>query len=353
MKKLLKLIAAVFISIQLFAQAPQKMSYQAVIRNASNNLVTNAPVKMKISILQGSATGNAVYSELHSATTNANGLVSIEIGAGTSPTGTFSSINWRSGTYFLKTETDPNNGTNYSIVGTSQLLSVPYALYAEKVNIKKSGDTISIGDIQLFFPGVKTFVGGIPAIIIHGQVWMSKNLEVNTYRNGDPIPEVKDKDTWTSIKTGAWCHFANDTSIGKLYGKLYNWHAVQDPRGLCPIGWRMPSKNDYTILINNLGGDSASAIKLMESKNYWQPSRGTNTSEFSARGGSWRGDDGNFYYWVGFETGNWWTSTKENGNTDWDINYPWYFNINGYRSIVARTPYFKMNAGASIRCIKE
>ena len=130
MNKLIALIAAVLISIQLFAQAPQKMSYQAVIRNASNNLVTNAQVKMRISILQGSTTGAAVYSELHSATTNANGLASIEIGEGTNKTGAFSTINWGNGTYFLKTETDPNNGSTYSIVGTSQLLSVPYALYA-------------------------------------------------------------------------------------------------------------------------------------------------------------------------------------------------------------------------------
>jgi uncharacterized protein (TIGR02145 family) len=136
MKKLSILIAAVFISINIFAQAPQKMSYQAVIRNASNALVSNAPVKMRISILQGSATGSSVYSELHSATTNANGLVTIEIGGGTSPVGSFGDINWGNGTYYLKSETDPSNGTNYSIVGTSQLLSVPYALYAETYKIK-------------------------------------------------------------------------------------------------------------------------------------------------------------------------------------------------------------------------
>ena len=161
MKKLLTLIAAVFISIQLFAQSPQKMSYQAVIRNASNNLVTNAPVKMKISILQGSTTGTAVYSELHSATTNANGLVTIEIGGGTSQTGTFSSINWGSGTYFLKTETDPNNGTNYSIVGTSQLLSVPYALESKSAGdgikgVSSTGDTVFLNNGKKYIiPGIK------------------------------------------------------------------------------------------------------------------------------------------------------------------------------------------------------
>lgn len=130
MKRVLHLIALLFISINLIAQAPEKMSYQAVIRNASNNLVTNAPVKMRITILLGGVSGTPVYSELHSATTNANGLVTIEIGGGTSQTAAFSSINWGNGTYYLKTETDPNNGGNYTIVGTSQFLSVPYALYA-------------------------------------------------------------------------------------------------------------------------------------------------------------------------------------------------------------------------------
>ena len=142
MKKLFTFIPAVFLYINLFAQAPQKMSYQAVIRNSSNNLVTNTPVKMKISILQGSTTGTSIYSELHSASTNANGLASIEIGGGNSPQGAFSSINWGNGTYFLKTETDPTGGDNYTITGTTQLLSVPYALYAKNVE----NDNVQDGD---------------------------------------------------------------------------------------------------------------------------------------------------------------------------------------------------------------
>jgi hypothetical protein len=151
------------------------MSYQAVIRNASNALVSNAPVKMRISILQGSTTGTAVYSELHSASTNANGLVSIEIGAGTSPAGNFSTINWGNGTYYLKTETDPNNGTNYSIVGTSQLLSVPYALNASNAGnginkISTTGDTVYLdnGD-KYIIPGIKK-VGNPPSTINNGLV---------------------------------------------------------------------------------------------------------------------------------------------------------------------------------------
>ena len=109
------------------AQSPQKMSYQAVIRNSSNALVVSHAVGMRISILQGSATGTEVYTETQTPTTNANGLVSIEIGNGAG----FATINWAAGPYFIKTETDPTGGSNYTITGTSQLLSVPYSLNAK------------------------------------------------------------------------------------------------------------------------------------------------------------------------------------------------------------------------------
>lgn len=131
MKKIIILLLVVINVLGGWAQAPQKMSYQAVIRNASNNPVANSAVGMKISILQGSASGIVVYAETQTATTNANGLVSIEIGAGTLVSGNFATIDWSAGTYFIKTETDPTGGTSYTISGTSQLLSVPYALHAK------------------------------------------------------------------------------------------------------------------------------------------------------------------------------------------------------------------------------
>ncbi|MCC6702402.1 MAG: collagen-like protein [Fluviicola sp.] len=107
------------------------MSYQAVIRNASNTLVTNAPIGMRISVLQGSASGTAVFVETQTTTTNANGLASVKIGEGTAVTGTMAAIDWSAGPYFIKTESDLTGGTNYTIVGSTELLSVPYALYAE------------------------------------------------------------------------------------------------------------------------------------------------------------------------------------------------------------------------------
>jgi hypothetical protein len=130
-----KLFSVLFIAICTisFAQVPQKMSYQAVIRNTSNNLVVSSAVGMRLSILQGSAVGPAVYVETQVPSTNANGLVSLEIGTGIVVSGSFSTINWGAGPYFIKTETDPAGGTSYSIFGTSQFNSVPYSLYSDKV----------------------------------------------------------------------------------------------------------------------------------------------------------------------------------------------------------------------------
>ena len=142
MKKILTILAAVLLTASVFAQSPQKMSYQAVIRNSSNTLITNTNIAMQISILQGSTSGTAVYVETQTPTTNANGLVSIELGGGTLVSGNFSTINWANGPYFVKTETDPDGATggiSYSITGTSQLLSVPYALYAANAGTANGG----------------------------------------------------------------------------------------------------------------------------------------------------------------------------------------------------------------------
>jgi hypothetical protein len=130
MKKIYSIVAGLLLTASVFAQAPEKMSYQAVIRNSSNTLITSAPVGMKISVLQGTSTGIAVYVETQTPSTNANGLLSLEIGTGTIVTGTFVGINWSAGPYFFKTETDPTGGTNYTITNTNQLLSVPYAMYS-------------------------------------------------------------------------------------------------------------------------------------------------------------------------------------------------------------------------------
>ncbi|MFC4163959.1 collagen-like protein [Epilithonimonas zeae] len=136
MKKLY-FLAASLAAVMAFSQVQDAMSYQAIIRNSNNELVKSQNVGMRFSILKGSATGPVVYSEIQSQPTNGNGLVTVKIGSGNLLSGSFSSIDWGSDTYFIKIETDPTGSSNYTITGTSQLLSVPYALYA-----KNSGSSI-------------------------------------------------------------------------------------------------------------------------------------------------------------------------------------------------------------------
>jgi len=131
MKRIYTILVAVLLTASVFAQTPEKMSYQAVIRNSSDQLVTNQGIGMQISILQTTATGTAVYVETHNTTTNANGLVTVEIGNGTVVSGDFATIDWATDVYFIQTETDPTGGTTYTITGTTQLMSVPYALHAK------------------------------------------------------------------------------------------------------------------------------------------------------------------------------------------------------------------------------
>ncbi len=146
MKKLFTLVVLSIFSIAIWAQSPNKLSYQAVVRDSDDNLVTDQAVGMQISILQGSASGTAVYTETHTPTANTNGLVSIEIGGGTTAND-FSTIDWSTGVYFIKTEIDPDGGTSYSIETTSQLLSVPYAKYADKAGNVFSGSYSDLTDV--------------------------------------------------------------------------------------------------------------------------------------------------------------------------------------------------------------
>jgi hypothetical protein len=134
MKRVSLISVLLFVAVQLWAQAPEKMSYQAVIRNSNNQLVVNQQVGMYISILQGSSNGSVVYAETQSPTSNANGLVTLEIGTGNVVSGVFAAVNWSNGPFFIQTETDPTGGAAYSISGVSQLLSVPYALHAKSAD---------------------------------------------------------------------------------------------------------------------------------------------------------------------------------------------------------------------------
>lgn len=119
------------ITFKLHAQSPEKMSYQAIIRAQDNSLVLNSNISLNIIIHQSTASGKVVYQESHSVRSNNNGLVSLEIGTGTIITGNFSTVAWDKGPYFIETQVDVTGGSNYNIIGVTQLLSVPYALHSK------------------------------------------------------------------------------------------------------------------------------------------------------------------------------------------------------------------------------
>jgi len=173
MKKIVYFLVAIIIAFPSRAQAPEKISFQAVIRDNTDVLLSNTAIGIKISILQGSASGTPVFIETQTISTNDNGLATLEIGGGTPVLGSLGSINWASGSYYIKTETDPSGGSNYTISGTSQLMSVPYALYAANSGITPSGN--HPGEM-LYWTGVEwaligngidgqvlTFCSGLPA----------------------------------------------------------------------------------------------------------------------------------------------------------------------------------------------
>ena len=193
MKTVFTIMVAVLLTAIVSAQSPEKMSYQAVIRNSSNQLVTNQTVGMQISILQGSPSGTAVYVEIQEPVSNANGLVSLEIGSGTVVSGNFSSIDWANGTYFIKTETDLNGGTNYTITGTSQLLSVPYALHA------KTAETITspVTETDPVFDA--SVASGITATDVSN--WNSK---LDSYTETDPVFDESVASGITATDTTNW-----------------------------------------------------------------------------------------------------------------------------------------------------
>lgn len=133
--------------------------------------------------------------------------------------------------------------------------------------------------------------GGV--VTIGTQVWTSKNLDVETYRNGDIIPQVQDKHAWAELTAGAWCYYDNDASNGTKYGKLYNWYAVHDPRGLAPNGYHIPADAEWPQLSDYLGGEDKAGTK-MKSTSVWKENNGTNNSGFSGLPGGNRDSDGRF-----------------------------------------------------------
>ncbi len=351
-------VTCLFLTSSLVAQSPQGIPYQAVMRNADGSVMANSAVSLTFMIHDGTANGNVVYQESHAITSNAQGLVSCVVGNGVVLQGNFAQINWGSGAKFLQVMMGSVD------LGTQQMLSVPYALYADRVGVRVSaiGDTLVIGNNSVVVPGISaanppalyTMGSGVSdidgntytSIIINGQEWMQQNLAVTKYRNGDPIPTGLSDATWEGTASGAYAIYNNDAPNNAIYGKLYNWFAVNDSRGVCPTGWHVPSDAEWTTLAINLGGSSVAGGKMKATTGWNSPNTGaTNESGFTALPG------GNRYYSGSY--GNidiycyLWSSTQLDDVVAWSrgLNYNYTDLDRNYGG--------RKQDGFSVRCVRD
>ncbi|WP_298222924.1 fibrobacter succinogenes major paralogous domain-containing protein [Flavobacterium sp.] len=186
---------------------------------------------------------------------------------------------------------------------------------------------------------------------IGNQIWMAKNLNVNKYRNGDPIPQVQQSEAieWETLTTGAWCYWRSGNTItdGRIYGKLYNWYAVNDPRGLAPVGYHIPTEAEWNTLIAFLGGGNVAGGKIKAISPLWRtPNTGaTNSSGFTALPGGFCDSYTGSFYNIGFSA-DWWSSTSYDASTAFRCV------IYNYSSAISEGSMDK-RFGISVRCIKD
>jgi uncharacterized protein (TIGR02145 family) len=185
----------------------------------------------------------------------------------------------------------------------------------------------------------------IDSITIGTQVWMKKNLDVSRYGNGDTIPEVKDAARWATLTTRAWCWYNNDSATGDVYGKLYNWYAINDRRGLAPEGWHIPTDSEWLATQTFLGTAAGGKMKETGTTHWFNPNIGApNSSGFTGLPGGYRSEIGQFCYKT--YLGLWWTST------DYNTTVAWYRRLLCFSPVLDRWRFPKQ-MGFSVRCIKN
>jgi len=310
---------------QLQAQTPQGFNYQATVRNTTGELIINSNVHFKFNVIQGAQTTVPVFTETHYVPTDDLGQVTLIIGEGTANTGVFSEIEWSLGSYFLGIELSIDGPNDYVAMGTTQLLSVPYALYAansgnatpttpdldsvlaennsaNSQQIKNLQDPTEAQDaatkayIDALIANLQSQIdntvtasvtdidGNTYDYIAYGtQVWTVDNAAMVTYRDGTLIPQVTGATEWSNLTTGAWCYHNNDPTKPRFY----NWYAVMgihdtDPdtpnKEFAPDGWHVPSDAEWTTLENHL---------IANSYNYDQTNTGNKIAKSMASNTGW------------------------------------------------------------------
>ena len=266
-------ILLVTFSEGLHAQPPQKLSYQAVVRDANGILVSNKEVGIRIQIITTSETGPAVYIEEHSPATNLNGLINLEIGTGTPVAGNFTTIDWAAGTYFIKTEADTDGGTNYSVTGVSQILSVPYALHAQTAE-----------SVKPHFVG-ESFGNGIVFYVYdngqHGLIAAPQDLStgIRWHAGGDPgiyTPTMAKSDGVMAGKSNTAIIIAvQGYGDGATYAaRISNEYSVTP--GSVYGDWYLPSKFELNLLFLRQG-----VIGGFAAGSYWSSTEANNAQAWS------------------------------------------------------------------------
>jgi uncharacterized protein (TIGR02145 family) len=254
--------------------------------------------------------------------TSLNNTATVSASGGLSPY----TYSWSSGSTSV-TATNLTSGT-YTVTVT------------DKLGCTKTAEAIVVGPCD-------DTTTPYPTVAIGGQVWMQKNLNVCKYRNGDDIPQVKDPKQWANLNTGAWCYYENKTENGVIYGKLYNWYAVNDPRGLAPTGYHIPTIYEWSSLISFLGGEDVAGGKMKATTLWNTPNTAaTNSSGFKGFQTGFRGGDGAFGYNV--NDSDWWSSSEFN-----TPEYAWIcrlYNNNGKANFYL---WEGKVVGNSVRCLKD
>lgn len=190
--------------------------------------------------------------------------------------------------------------------------------------------------------------GFTQSVKIGTQEWTTKNLDVSTFRNGDPISEAKSKADWFNANwefRPAWCYYNNDPENGAKYGKLYNWYAVNDPRGLAPKGWHIPSDSEWDVLVTYLGGDEAAGEKMKSKSGWCKDCQGNDKSGFAGLPGGVRYVNGIFDVVGGI--GYWWSASEEN------ILYALLRTLNSRLIYCVKKFNYNKGCGLSVRCLKD
>jgi uncharacterized protein (TIGR02145 family) len=213
-------------------------------------------------------------------------------------------------------------------------------------NREKAFDDIEVKD-SIADVGIDVLQENADAIKIGNQVWANKNLNVSEFSNGDVISEAKSEEEWEKAGTEGkpvWCYYNNDSAFGAIYGRLYNWYAVNDAKKLAPQGWHIASDLEWTTLANTLGGEDIAGIKLKSDSGWADKGNGSNSSGFSALPGGYRYFAG-FFLNAGLD-GGWWTSTEDGKGYSW-LRYIYSKNVNIFRN------HSDPKLGFSVRCVKD